>query len=132
MAGDTQTAKTELTPVLKCGPIDTIPVWNKAAVLKNLGDDQDLLNDMIDLFLAEAQTQLSDLRFAQAQGDLPALADAAHAVKGSGSYFCAESMMACADRLEQAARSKEVADYGQMTEQLANSVTQLLENVRLN
>jgi HPt (histidine-containing phosphotransfer) domain-containing protein len=104
--------------------------WDKAAALKRLEGDKDLLAVMIDLFLEEAPTQLAGLRTAQAQDDLPALSDAAHAIKGSVSYFCAEAVKDRAVRLEHAARGTLSADYRLMTDVLANGAAHLMENMR--
>jgi HPt (histidine-containing phosphotransfer) domain-containing protein len=57
---------------------------------------------MIASFLEEIPGQLSAIQAAQEQGDLPALANAAHAIKGAVSYFYAVGIRDYAVRLEQA------------------------------
>jgi signal transduction histidine kinase/CheY-like chemotaxis protein len=105
-------------------------VWDKTATLKGLGGDEELLGDMITSFLAEMPGQLSTLQVSQEQGDLSALADVAHSIKGAVSYFYAPGIRDCAVRLEQAARSKQSADYRQLAEILVNAVTQLMETLQ--
>ena len=86
---------------------------------------------MIALFLIEGPKQLSELSRVQAEGNLPALANAAHAIKGTVAQFYAESAKACALLLEQTARSGQSADYQGMTNALINAVTDLINNLRL-
>lgn len=124
-----EVTETQLPPVLESGAEGTAQIWDKAATLNSLEGDEDLLDDMIAVFLAEVPAQLSDLRIAQEQGDLSALADVAHAIKGSVSYFCAEIVRDYAARLELTAHNKQDADYQQITEVLINYVTQLMETL---
>ena len=86
---------------------------------------------MIELFLIESARQLSELSRFQAEGDLVALANAAHAIKGTIVYFCADTAKACADILEQKARSGQSADFKELTEALINSVMDLSHHLRL-
>ncbi|MEI6068867.1 MAG: response regulator, partial [Methylococcaceae bacterium] len=120
--------ESEQRPALEQGVGDV--VWDKAAALKGLGGDEDLLRDLMVSFLGEIPGQLSAIQIAQKQGNLPALADAAHAIKGAVSYFYAVVIKDCAVRLEQAARDKHNADYRQMAEVLVNAVARLMETLR--
>jgi PAS domain S-box-containing protein len=106
-------------------------VWDATAALDNLDGDSALLDEMIALFLIEGPKQLSELSRVQAEGNLPALANAAHAIKGTVAQFYAESAKACALLLEQTARSGQSADYQGMTNALINAVTDLINNLRL-
>ncbi|WP_020564601.1 response regulator [Methylosarcina fibrata] len=74
--------------------------WDEAAALKRLDDDQELLGDMIDLFLNEAPACLIELEEALARGDDAGLADVAHALKGMAGHFCAERLQNEAAALE--------------------------------
>ncbi len=78
--------------------------WDESAALKRLDDDQDLLAEMIDLFLEEAPLSVVELAAALSRSDLLALADAAHAIKGMAGHFCAEQVIGLAVNLEHAAR----------------------------
>ena len=124
----TPVSEAEQSPAIENNVMDVL--WDQAAALKGLGGDEELLGDMIVSFLAEMPKQLSAIQVAQEQGELPALADAAHAIKGAVSYFYAVGVRDYAVRLEQAARSKQTADYRQMAEVLVNAVTQLMETLR--
>ena len=106
-------------------------IWDATAALDNLDGDSALLDSMIALFLTEGPIQLSELVKFQAEGNLPALANAAHAIKGAVSYFFPVSAKDCASLLEKTARSGQSADYQGMTDALINAVTELINNLRL-
>ena len=110
--------------------INTI-VWDPSATLNHLEGDSALLDEMIALFLIEAPKQLSELIRFQAEGNLPALANTAHAIKGTVVHFYAEPARACASQLEQAARSGQSADYQAMTKALITAVEDLMNNLEL-
>jgi HPt (histidine-containing phosphotransfer) domain-containing protein len=110
--------------------INTI-VWDASAALNHLEGDSALLDEMIALFLTEAPKQLGELARFQAEGNLPALANTAHAIKGTVVHFYAEPARACASQLEQAARSGQPADYQTMTKALIKAVEDLMNNLEL-
>ena len=110
--------------------IDTI-VWDPSAALNHMEGDSALLDEMIALFLTEAPKQLDELTQFQAEGNLPALANAAHAIKGTVVHFYAEPARACASQLEQAARSGQSADYQVMINALVKAVKDLINSLRL-
>ncbi|MGZ5052599.1 MAG: response regulator [Methylobacter sp.] len=101
--------------------------WDETAALKRLGDDHELLSEMIDLFLEEAPVQLAELAAALSRTDLPALADAAHAIKGMAGHFCADRVIGSAVTLEQAARNATETDFHELTDDLTRSATELVE-----
>jgi PAS domain S-box-containing protein len=102
------------------------PCWDEAAALKRLDNDQELLNDMIDIFLTETPARLIELEEALARRDLAALADAAHAIKGMAGHFCADPLYSAAAKLEHSARQNEAADFQQMTRDVADASTRLI------
>ncbi len=81
-----------------------LPVCDLEAALKQLDDDRELLDEMIELCLDDLPKRLDDLRQAQDRGDSDALAEAAHAIKGMAGHFCAGHLQAQARELEQASR----------------------------
>ncbi len=81
-------------------------IWDESAALKRLDNDHDLLVEMMDLFIEEAPVSVAELDAALSRSDLPALADAAHAIKGMAGHFCAEKIISLAVNLEQAARKR--------------------------
>ncbi|MEI6708640.1 MAG: response regulator [Methylococcales bacterium] len=127
------------SPVLETKQLSTIEnkqeitadsLWNKEAALNCLGGDEELLKGMIEAFFVEATIQLSELRQALDRNNLPDLANLAHTLKGSVSYFCAETAINCAAGLEHAARANQNEDYSQMTELLTKAIVDLMESLR--
>jgi PAS domain S-box-containing protein len=123
--------KIPLSPPLAKGEAEGIAnaCWDEAAALKRLDDDQDLLAEMVDLFLEEAPVQLAELAAALSRTDLLALADAAHALKGMAGHFCAETIVRLAVNLEHAARNAEDADFQLMTHDLTQATAALADNL---
>jgi two-component system sensor histidine kinase/response regulator len=74
------------------------------ALLRRAGGDRRLMRDMADLFLSDAPRMLDAVRDALAAGDAPALAHAAHALKGSVSNFATAEATETAQELERLAR----------------------------
>jgi PAS domain S-box-containing protein len=105
--------------------------WDESAALKRLDDDQDLLAEMIDLFLEEAPLSVVDLGAALSRSDFLALADAAHAIKGMAGHFCAEQIIGLAVNLEHAARNGADADFQLMTHDLSQATADLVEKLLL-
>ncbi|MGZ8945147.1 MAG: response regulator, partial [Methylococcaceae bacterium] len=121
----------EIIPDLSVEDSTPVIVWDATAALDNLDGDSALLDEMIALFFIEGPKQLSELSRVQAEGNLPVLANVAHAIKGTVAQFFAEPAKACALLLEQTARSGQSADYQGMTNALINAVTDLINNLRL-
>ncbi|CAA9889407.1 Histidine kinase [Candidatus Methylobacter favarea] len=104
--------------------------WDKATALNRLEGDEELLAEMIALFLQDAPLRLSELNEALLQNNYLALADAAHAVKGMAVHFCAATVISLASELEQNARTHtNMAGLRLMTEQLSEATRNLIENL---
>jgi HPt (histidine-containing phosphotransfer) domain-containing protein len=71
--------------------------------LQDEGED-DLLTELIDLFLVDAPTRLAGVRDAVGREDWPSLASWAHSLKGSSSSLGALKMAEVCARLEQHGR----------------------------
>ncbi|MGZ5620294.1 MAG: response regulator, partial [Methylobacter sp.] len=104
-------------------------IWDESAALKRLDNDNDLLIEMIDLFLEEVPVSVAELDAALVRTDLLALADAAHAIKGMAGHFCAENIISLAVNLEHAARNTTDADFQLMTHNLIQATRDLAESL---
>ncbi|UOA09142.1 response regulator [Methylobacter sp. S3L5C] len=122
---------TERTPPIIVENNLPVSVWDTKLTLNSLDSDNDLLNEMIALFIIESPKQLSELLRAQETGNLLALTNAAHAIKGTVAHFYAKSAKDCAEALERAARSGQSADYQGMTDALVNAVTDLMNHLEI-
>jgi len=112
----------------------TAVFWDEAATLERLNNDEELLTEMIGLFVNEAPRQLSELNDAMSRADFPALADTAHSIKGMAGHFYAETTTSLASKLEQTARNMDTevqieADFWSMTKELTTATTNLTENL---
>ena len=75
----------------------------------NLGNDDALVAELIALFMTEAPMYLERVCAAVAFGDAPAVANAAHTLKGAATAITASAVGAAADALEQHARGGSIA-----------------------
>jgi two-component system sensor histidine kinase/response regulator len=77
---------------------------NRASLLERVEGDQELLAEMIQLFLADAPQLLNAMRNALLQGDMILLERSAHSMKGAAGNMSAEVTVGAALRLEQSAK----------------------------
>jgi signal transduction histidine kinase/HPt (histidine-containing phosphotransfer) domain-containing protein len=79
-------------------------VFDRPALLAKLGGDLDAVRELAELFLADQPGLVASARDAVAGGDLPAVARAAHTLKGMLGSMSAPAAWATAERLEHLAR----------------------------
>ena len=80
-------------------------VFDRAAVLEHLMDDEELIAELVVGFLQDAPAQLDTLEQAAAAGDFVRMERIAHRVKGSSSMLGANAFRAVAQALEQASHA---------------------------
>ena len=83
-------------------------VYDAAALLALVGDDEELMQEIIGLYLTEYPRILADIRTAAASGDIRALEFGAHALKGSVGNMAARRACQAAAELETLARSDQL------------------------
>ena len=91
----------------KCG--ETSPLLMEQA-LSQLGDDRELLFEVVEMFLESLPGLLDNLKTASEKADASAIASLAHSIKGAASNICAEPIRATAATLEQNGRSGQIED----------------------
>jgi signal transduction histidine kinase/DNA-binding response OmpR family regulator len=106
-------------------------LWDEPQALKRLEGDQELLADIIELFLEESPTQVSALNEACQKADILALAETAHKIKGMAGHFCADVIVSLAAELENKARTNKLGDFNRMAEELIRVTKELTENLSL-
>jgi CheY-like chemotaxis protein len=79
-------------------------------VLKQFGDDRELLQEVVGVFLEACPGWQADIKAAIAAGDAAKLKLAAHTLKGAVSHFGAEPAYQAAHRLEQMATAGTLAE----------------------
>jgi len=80
------------------------------AVMERLGDDEELLRELVGLYLDDEGTLLAAIRDAVAAADSVGLYRAAHTLKGAVSNFCAARARQAAQDVEMAGREGRLAD----------------------
>jgi len=87
------------------GGIDAGGSLNEAALMAHVGGDQQLLRELVDLFLEDLPERLAAVRKAVRKRDALALSSAAHALKGAVSHFAARDTSEFALKLERMGRT---------------------------
>lgn len=85
------------------------PLFDRRALLDNLGEDVELLQLMVRTFVDDTPRLIAELRGALAQGDAPAAVRASHNVKGSAANFGAAPLVRVVSAMEQTCRAGNLA-----------------------
>ena len=104
-------------------------VIDKARVLDRLGGDDELLRDVVALFIEECPNQLANVSKAVELGDSGALERDAHTLKGSLSIFGAAQAVDAANRLEEMGRDGNLADASEVFVNLSAEVERLMADL---
>jgi two-component system, sensor histidine kinase and response regulator len=111
-------------PVVSARPpvVAASPWVNRAQALARVEGDEDVLKQMIELFLDDCPKVCADIETALHRADVAAIVAPAHMLKGSVSVFGAPAAEAAARRLEVAARQGDAAAtaaaFGDLTVEL--------------
>jgi HPt (histidine-containing phosphotransfer) domain-containing protein len=101
------------------------PLFERTAVLENLGGDLDILHEVARASLPDIQTGLTEIRRALENEDAAALVAAAHRTKGVIGNFGAAAAVAKARALEQAGRDGRLEGAGRLLAELSKLAAQL-------
>ena len=118
------------------GIINSVPVTEKllesrdqldrVSLLDRVEGDQELLAEIIHVFLADAPQLLVAMRNALQQGDMILLERAAHSMKGAASNMSASAAVSAASQLEQNAKKKDAESSKSNLAALQGAVERLL------
>jgi CheY-like chemotaxis protein len=100
-------------------------VFDPASILEQVDGDRNLLKELIDLFLAQAQKLLPAIRNAGEHGDGEAVERAAHKLKNSLGHFGDRRAFDAAQRLEFLGRQGDLALAGKAIAELEHEVARL-------
>jgi PAS domain S-box-containing protein len=118
-------------------PLETMPsaprvpasaadaIFDRAGLLERVEGDEDLLAEIVQLFLDELPRTLEELRAAERSGDLKSLARAAHKIRGALSNLCVPAAVAAATNLEHLANGGDSAVARRGFETLAAELDRL-------
>jgi two-component system, sensor histidine kinase and response regulator len=119
----TARASTHMTPIPDTPAPDAGPAFDRAWMLEQIGQDEDLMHEVIGIFLGSYEELENQLTRAS---DAQALREAAHAIKGAVSNFGARAAVAAALQLELAAKGgAQPADSVELRQQLLTEMGQL-------
>lgn len=104
----------------------TLPVLDADEFRDQVGNDAELIVEIVDLFLSDLDEQLVKMQDALRANDLLTLSRTAHCLKGSLGSLFARRAAASAQTLESAAKVASVAQAEGALEQLQVAITELL------
>jgi HPt (histidine-containing phosphotransfer) domain-containing protein len=81
---------------------------DRETILERLEGNQDLLSELVELFLIEAPELIEAMRTALQGGDMRALEHSAHSMKGAAGNFSASSAVSAASQLEKDAKNHDL------------------------
>lgn len=101
--------------------------WDEAVMLELLEGDEDLLIELIELFIESVPARLDELNGALAKDDLQGVVSVAHALMGMTGQFYAETAKTCAAQLEYSARHAQGTDMALLSVKLTEAITHLVK-----
>ena len=118
-------------PEVRPTPIPTHRnAWKRSEAIERLGGDEDLFQELCQIFLEESPKLLRELKDALAAGKIEDAMRAAHSIKGETGYLSAPEAMAAARQLEEMARSNTLAGAAELVAVLERELHALHENIR--
>jgi two-component system sensor histidine kinase/response regulator len=97
------------SPMVPSKPAVPKASWDKTQALDRIGGDEQLLQELCQIFLEESPKLLQKLQQAVAAGDADGVMRAAHSVKGESSYLGAGGTSQAARQLEEMGRSNDLS-----------------------
>jgi CheY-like chemotaxis protein/HPt (histidine-containing phosphotransfer) domain-containing protein len=87
---------------------NSLVAWDNTKALERLGGDEQLLRDVIGIFLEDIPKHMTSLRQAAAQGNAEVLAKTAHSLKGELGYLGISELSQKAHELEEMGRKRDL------------------------
>ncbi|MFH1216838.1 MAG: Hpt domain-containing protein [Pseudomonadota bacterium] len=81
--------------------------WDRSFALEQVGDDEELLEELIDLFYDSSITDLEKIKTASRHADMESMGDAAHSIKGASASLGIEGIRVVSAALERAGRDSD-------------------------
>jgi CheY-like chemotaxis protein/HPt (histidine-containing phosphotransfer) domain-containing protein len=109
-----------------------LPIWNPATLVELVGDDPDLLRDLLEEFLRNAQAQTAAITAAAAANDTTTLAGEAHTLKSAARSVGALALGDLCQNLETAGRAGDAPKCGEMAAGLAGEFASVVTAINDN
>ena len=81
-----------------------VKIFDREALMARLCDDEELLSEVVEVYLEDTPHQIETLRNAHRDGDADQIARQGHAIKGSSSNVSAMEMRRIAFEIEKAGK----------------------------
>jgi signal transduction histidine kinase/CheY-like chemotaxis protein/HPt (histidine-containing phosphotransfer) domain-containing protein len=104
--------------------------WDLSMTLEQLGGDETLLQEVIDIFLEEAPKHLAALRLAVEQGIAQTVETTAHTLKGEFGYLCVPGISQRASQIEEMGRSNDIRGAAGLLPQFELDIRGLFTAIR--
>jgi signal transduction histidine kinase/CheY-like chemotaxis protein len=102
-------------------------IFDAVAMVRNIGGDPELMEELVDLFLQRYQAMLEGIRAALSDGDRDAVEQAAHLLKGTASNLCASEVVLSAGQLEALGRLGTLVEGPILYVQIEKAVLRLVQ-----
>ena len=104
---------------------DSSPVYDQQIALRSCGGNAALLTDVVQIFLANLDSQLATIHKAATVGDGPAIGRSVHRLLGSALTLGAGGVVAVGRRMEAAATEGHTADAAALEPEIARACAEL-------
>ncbi len=111
-------------------PGPDVPVIDETRLLEEFGGDQEILNELRDLFLEHVPPLFADIEEAAQSGDADSLATNIHSLKGACSTYGAPRLAMLCKQVEQLARSGETQIVKENFEALRHEYDQVFDQIK--
>jgi signal transduction histidine kinase/DNA-binding response OmpR family regulator len=116
-------------PIVKAVP-DSLVLWDPANALERLDGDEQLLHEIVQIFLEESSRQLADLKRAVKEANAELLEKTAHRLKGELSYLGMPTVSRKADKLEKMGRECDLHYAAEVFAEFETEVFAVADNMR--
>jgi CheY-like chemotaxis protein/HPt (histidine-containing phosphotransfer) domain-containing protein len=103
-------------------------IFDKKAMMENLGNSEELINEVLTLFIDNTQTNIDKIETFLSQGDVEQAALVAHAIKGSSGNITSDIMYDIALKLETQCKNNKPEDAGKTFKKLKEAFQWFIDN----
>jgi two-component system sensor histidine kinase/response regulator len=103
--------------------------FDLSKILERLGGDEDLLREVLQLFLETAEENMVSLKDGINSGDTGQIQTAAHAIKGAAANIIANGVKEAADEIEHLVKENKLDRAGVQAESLEAELARLVEAI---
>jgi PAS domain S-box-containing protein len=126
---DTRDCKSSRTQEQDAAPGGAI-TWNIAQTAERLGGDEELLHEVVEIFLEEGPKQMTTLRHAIADGDAECIEKTAHSLRGELGYLGISQVSQKARELEEMGRKHDLQHTAEVFAAFETGIAGVLLSMR--